>query len=256
MRHLMTRLPGLVLVLLTAAVARAAAPETVAFETADGFALKADLWRSPDEKAPVAILLHQFNKDRHSFGPLVPALAQRGFTVLAIDQRGQGESLRQKTADGDRTLRVQQAPRDAVGPVVEAGVKDVAAALAHLAAQGIETERVALVGSSYGCTVSLLATQTQKSVRAVALLSPGTSYFGVDALAAAKNFPGALFSIAAEDDPVKVSPGSAREIAAAHEGPEEPLVYPAGGHGVSLLAAHPDLAGRIAGFLAEAVTAR
>lgn len=239
-----------------APLARAVAPEAVAFDTSDGFALKADLWRSAEANAPVAILLHQFNRDRRSFAPLVPALQQRGFTVLAIDQRGQGESVRQKTAGGERTLHVQQIPREAVGPVVEAGVQDVAAAIAFLAKSAIAVDRVALVGSSYGCTVSLLATQKEKSVRAVALLSPGTDYFGVDALAAAKSFPGALFSIAAEDDPVKVSPGSARAIAAAHEGPEELLVYPAGGHGVALLAAHPELASRIAGFLAAAVAAR
>jgi len=255
MRALTTRFLCLLL-LLAAPLARAADPEIVSFDTADGFALKADLWRSADGKAPIAILLHQFNMDRRSFAPLVPALQQRGFTVLALDQRGQGESLRQKTAGGERTLQVQQISRDEIGAVVEAGVQDVAAALAFLAKLGIAVDRVALVGSSYGCTVSLLATQTQKSVRAVALLSPGTDYFGVDALAAAKGFQGALFSIAAEDDPVKVSPGSARAIATAHDGPEELLVFPAGGHGVALLAAHPELASKLADFLAAAVAAK
>lgn len=255
MRPLTIRLLGLLL-LLAAPVARAAAPEVIAFDSADGFALKADLWRSADANAPVAILLHQFNKDRRSFAPLVPALQQRGFTVLALDQRGQGESVRQKAAGGERTLHVQQIPRGDVGPIVEAGAQDVAAALAFLARAAAAVDRVVLVGSSYGCTVSLLAAQAEKSVRAVALLSPGTDYFGVDALAAAKSFPGALFSIAADDDPVKVSPGSARAIAAAHEGPEELLVYPAGGHGVSLLAAHPELASKIAAFLAAAVATK
>jgi len=244
------------LALLAAPIARAGAPEAVGFETSDGFALKADLWRSTDTKASVAILLHQFNRDRTSFAPLVPALVERGFTVLALDQRGQGESLRQKTAAGERTLRVQQVSRGEVGPVVEAGTRDVAAAIAFLDARGIATDRLALVGSSYGCTVSLLATQTEKNVRAAALLSPGSDYFGVDALPAAKQFSGTLFVIAAEDDPVTVSPGSARAIAAAHEGPEELLVYPSGGHGVALLTAHPELASRIAGTLAAALSPR
>jgi alpha-beta hydrolase superfamily lysophospholipase len=95
MRALIARFLCLSL-LLAAPFARAAAPETVVFDTADGFALKADLWRSAAAKAPVAILLHQFNKDRRSFAPLVPALQQRGFTVLALDQRGQGESVHQR----------------------------------------------------------------------------------------------------------------------------------------------------------------
>lgn len=256
MRLRTTRFVRLLLVVLLAAaapLARASAPETVAFDTSDGFVLKADLWRSTDAQAPLAILLHQFNRDRTSFAPLVPALLERGFTVLAIDQRGQGESLRQKTAGGDRTLRVQQVSRSEVGPIVEAGTRDVAAALAFLERQGISTERLAIVGSSYGCTVALLATQTEKRVGAAALLSPGSSYFGVDVLPAAKAFAGTLFVIAAQDDPVSSSPGSARAIADAHPGPEELLVFPSGGHGVALFAAHPDLAARIADTLAAAL---
>jgi len=78
--------------------------------------------------------------------------------------------VRQKTAGGERTLHVQQISRDEIGAVVEGGVQDVAGALAYLAEQGIAVDRVALVGCSYGSTVSLLTTQTEKSVRAVALL--------------------------------------------------------------------------------------
>ena len=231
----------------------AAAPEAVAIETSDGFALRADLWRAPDPGAPVAILLHQFNRDRHSYSALVPALERKGFTVLALDQRGQGESKTQKTANGVRRLDVQELPRGAVGAVVKAGPADVAAALELLAVRGVETDRVVLVGASYGCTVSLLAAAATKSVRAVALLSPGTDYFGVDVLPAARSFAGALFAIAAEDDPVKSSPVSARTLAKVHEGPEELVIHPTGGHGTALLESHPDLADAIAAFLADVV---
>jgi pimeloyl-ACP methyl ester carboxylesterase len=241
--------------LFLASLARAAGPESVSFETSDGFTLKADLWRAADPKAPVAILLHQFNRDRHSFPALVPALQQQGFTVLALDQRGQGDSTRQKTPGGERTVRIQELPRNRVGPLVKAGPADVAAALAFLASQGAATDRVALVGASYGCTVSLLTTDSEKSVRAVALLSPGADYFGVDALAPARTFHGALFAIAAEDDPVKSSPASAGALVQAHDGPERLLIHPSGGHGVALLDTHPELAAEISRFLAHAVSA-
>lgn len=241
--------------IFAAPLARAAAPEAVGFETSDGFALKADLWRGKDARAPAVILLHQFNRDRTSFAPLVPALIDRGFTVLAVDQRGQGESLTQKTAAGERTVRVQKVSRAQIGPIVETGTRDVAAALAFLAREGLSTDRIALVGASYGCTVALLAAQSEKTVRALVLLSPGVQYFGVDVLPDAKRFAGTLLVVAAEDDPVTVSPGSAREIAAAHEGPEDLIVFPTGGHGVALLTAHPELAAKIAGTLATALSA-
>lgn len=240
---------------LTAGVARAAGPEAVSFETTDGFTLRADFWRAADAKAPLAILLHQFNLDRRSFQPLVPALQERGFSVLALDQRGQGESKRQRTAGGERSVDLQALPRDAVGAFVTAGPNDVAAALAFLARRAVATDRVVLVGSSYGCTVSLLTAAAEKRVRGVALLSPGADYFGVDVLEAAKSYPGPLLAVAAEDDPVKASPPAARAIGQAHAGPEQIRILPEGGHGVSLLAAHPALAGEIAAFLASAAAA-
>lgn len=241
--------------LVLANLARAAGPESAAFETSDGFTLKADLWRATDPKAPVAILLHQFNLDRRSFSALVPALQQQGFTVLALDQRGQGESTSQRTPGGDRAVRIQELPRARVGPLVKAGPADVAAALGFLERHGMATDRVVLVGASYGCTVSLLTTERDKRVRAVALLSPGTDYFGVDALPAASAFHGAFFAVAAEDDPVQSAPASARALVAAHDGPERLLIQPTGGHGVALLDTHPELAAQISAFLAQAVAA-
>jgi dienelactone hydrolase len=247
------KLTLIAVLLLAAPIVQAAAPESVAFESADGFQLKADLWANTDARAPVALLLHQFNLDRRSFGLLVPALQQQGFTVLALDQRGQGDSRQQKTPSGERTVDVQGLGRDAVGPIVKAGVADVAAALAFLGRRGIASDRVVLIGASYGCSVALLATGVEKRVRAVALLSPGADYFGVNVLPAARGFQGALLALAAEDDPVKIAPGSAKAMVEAHEGAEELLVYPSGGHGVALLAAHPELPATIAAFLADAV---
>ena len=248
---------GHVVVALTAAVtlavpALAAEPraEPVTFDTADGFALHADLWRASAAQAPVVILLHQFNQDRRSWSALVPALSRAGFTVLALDQRGQGESTEQRTSQGARVLRVQELPRDEVGPIVSAGTADVAAARAFLERQGVAVDRLALVGSSYGCSVSLLAAREVPGVRALALLSPGVAYFGVDIREAAARFPGALLAVAAADDPESAE--SVRVLAVARGKGTETIAYPTGGHGVALLAAHPALTARIADFLAKA----
>lgn len=236
---------------LVAGAARADEPETVRFETKDGFRIAGSLWPAADPEAPVALLLHQFNRDRRSFPKLVPALREKGFTVLAIDQRGQGESLERKTDAGTERVRIHDVPRDRVGTMVLAGTGDVAAALAFLRERGLATQPLVLVGASYGCTVALLATREQ-DVAAVVLLSPGSAYFGVEVLQAARDYRGALFAIAAEDDPVRESPGDTRDLAKAHEGPEELLVYETGGHGTGLLDAHPELAQRIAELATKA----
>jgi pimeloyl-ACP methyl ester carboxylesterase len=244
---------ALALGLLAAAPAFAAPREDAVFETSDGFTLHADLFRAPDARAPVAILLHQFNADRRGWGPLVPALSEAGFTVLALDQRGQGESKAQRTDGGSQRLDVRalaSQDRAAVGPIVRAGVGDVKAALAFLAARGVATERVVLVGSSYGCSVALLAAAELPAVRGLALLSPGAAYFGVEVTEPAARFAGTLAMFAAEDD--AASAESVRRFVQRRGKPDEATVFPSGGHGLALLSAHGDLPGRIAQGLARA----
>ncbi len=249
----MRRVAALALAVACLLVAGAARAETVRFDTEDGFSLEADLWPAPAPDAPVAILLHQWNADRRSFGALQPALSAAGFTVLSLDQRGQGGSTKQRAGGTEKIVRIRDLPKERASAIIGEGPKDVAAALAFLSARGLATDRIVLVGSSYGCTVSLLTAAAEPRVRGVALLSPGADYFGVDALAAARTYGGPLFAVAAEDDTVRSSPPGTRAIGEAHGGPEEIRILPKGGHGVALLAANPKLAGEIAAFLAAAV---
>jgi pimeloyl-ACP methyl ester carboxylesterase len=117
--------------------------------------------------------------------------------------------------------------------------------------RGLATDRIVLVGASYGCTVALLAASDLPAVRALGLLSPGTSYFGVDVAERAARFPGRLALFAADDD--AASAASVRRFAAARGKPDEATVFRSGGHGVALLASHPALADALAKTLAEAV---
>jgi len=235
--------------------ARGAPAERVSFETEDGFRLVADWTPGPASDAPLAILLHQFNADRRSWDPLVPVLAQGGFAVLALDQRGQGESKERTRPPGAAAFDVralaQREGQPAVGPVARAGVKDVEAAVAFAKARGAATDRISLIGSSYGCTVALLASARVPGVRGLVLLSPGTQYFGVDVVPTAMRFRGPVAIYAAEDDAAAAR--SARALAGARGTPAEATVLPAGGHGVAMFAADPTLVPRVARTALEAV---
>ena len=209
-RFLLLALPVGLLVAASAEQTRTPLSFPVSFETSDGFALKGDLTSSADANAPVAILLHMYRSDRGAWAPLVPELAAAGFTVLAIDQRAHGES---KWRRGER-VDVAAIPRRDFGKLVRDGVHDVQAAVRYLARQGLATDRIVLIGASYGCSVSLLSAQAVEGVRALVLLSPGTNYFGVDVLAEASSFPGPMLVVAAKDDRPDVE--SARVIAARH----------------------------------------
>jgi len=226
------------------------APAQVEFETEDGFTINADLVRADDPSAPAAILLHMYRSNRAAWKPLVPDLAAAGFTVLAIDQRAHGESTKRTGPDGTRKIAVGEISRTAFADVVRAGVKDVAAARSFLATQGLTTNRIVLVGASYGCTVSLLSAAAVDDVRALVLLSPGTAYFGVNVVDQARRFPGSLLAVAAEDDAQAVK--SARRLVEVHGGGNDLIVYPSGGHGTRLFGPRPDVRERIVRFLTEA----
>jgi dienelactone hydrolase len=219
----------------------------VSFETSDGFTLKGDLTSAADTRAPIAILLHMYRSDRRSWAPLVPELVAAGFTVLAIDQRAHGES-RQR---GGETVNVETIPRAAFAQMVRDGVHDVEAAVGFLGRQGLATDRIVLIGASYGCSVSLLSVTAVKGVRALVLLSPGTNYFGVSVLEAASSFPGPVLIVAAEDD--REAAQSARVIAARHKGPDDLEIYRSGGHGTRLFGPRPQLKKRIVEFAKKAV---
>lgn len=220
---------------------------SVSFETSDGFVIEGDLTSAADTSAPIAILLHMYNSDRSAWAPLVPGLVEAGFTVLAIDQRAHGESKHRR---GER-VDVAAIPRVKFGELVRGGVRDVEAAVRYFARQGMATDRIVLVGASYGCSVSLLSAPAVEGVRALVLLSPGTNYFGVDVLAAAASFPGPMLVIAAEDD--RRSADSARLIARRHQGSDDLEIYRSGGHGTRLFAPHPELKKRIVEFAVKAV---
>lgn len=238
-------LPALPPVVSPGALDAPPASQKVEIRTDDGFTLHGDLVAARDPQAPVAILLHQYMDERRSWRPLVPGLAEAGYSVLALDQRAHGESTRQ----GSRRVLAHEMPRAQFGAVVRDGVRDVAAARAFLAARGLGTDRIALVGASYGCTVSLLAASRVAGVRALVLLSPGTDYFGVDVTEATRGFGGPLLAIAAEDD--RPSANSVRRLLEVHEGAEESIVLPSGGHGTNLLSSRPELESLILRFLAK-----
>jgi pimeloyl-ACP methyl ester carboxylesterase len=154
----------------------------VKFETSDGVTIEADYYGpkvAAGEPAPVVICAHMYPADRKSWRPLVGVL-QAGPNppaVLAYDIRGRGGSTEPKSMK----LREKYAARDP--RLFGAAWRDVEAAKAWLAKRReCDVTRVALVGASIGCSISLRYGGRDENVRAIVCLSPGTNYFGVDSL--------------------------------------------------------------------------
>ena len=155
--------------------------QVVTFETTDGVTIEADYYPPQvkgEEKAPVAILIHMWPADRSSWKPLVPHLQKAGFAVLAYDIRGNGGS----TKPADKNLGKRY--KDGDSEHFNNAWKDAEAAKKWLADQDrCDTTRIALVGASIGCSISLDFGSRDEAVKAIVCLSPGTNYFGVDSKA-------------------------------------------------------------------------
>ncbi|MFH1419832.1 MAG: alpha/beta fold hydrolase [Planctomycetota bacterium] len=155
--------------------------QVVTFETSDGVTIEADYY-PPEvkgkDKAPVAILIHMWPADRSSWKPLVPHLRKAGFAILAYDIRGNGGS----TKPADKNLGKRY--KDGDSEHFNNAWKDAEAAKEWLAHQDrCDTTRIALVGASIGCSISLDFGSRDEAVKAIVCLSPGTKYFGVDSKA-------------------------------------------------------------------------
>lgn len=230
----MLRAPSFLLLLAAAASAQ----EVVRFPGADGFELEARYVASSAADAPVAICLHQYLSDKDSWKPLLPALQEAGFTVLALDQRGHGGSTRK----GSETVKVEDVPREKFGELLRRGPEDVKAALTWLRSKGHAAKQVVLFGSSYGCSVALLTHAQVPEVKALVLLSPGEEYFGVDVRPALNAWNGRLllFSLT-EDTHHATAEALLTQCAKAQRGDETKgprwdfVEYEASGHGTSVL---------------------
>lgn len=239
-----------VLYLLIIAAARTASPAAavearpVSFAAADGVRIAADFYAPPVADrgpAPMVILLHDAGAQRKSWEPLLPALHEAGFAVLALDLRGHGESAgtdsRERAARGDPELfRGMQA--------------DLRGAYDWLAAQaGLDRARFALVGAGTGAGVAIQYAAKDRSVDAVACLSPGLSDHGLDVAGDMHQITGRrILLLAAQDD--RDAPYTLQQRGT---GVEVRLCRGTTAHGTALLTADNGLPRELARFLRGAV---
>ena len=127
---------------------RGLAYQDVAFESSDGVPL-VGWWMPAHEPIGTVIFLHGYTASKSQVLSVAPFLVRNHFNVLAFDFRAHGESGGIFT-----TLGIDEA-------------QDVRGALDHLAARGVDMDRVALFGWSMGAAAALHAMPIAPEVRAV-----------------------------------------------------------------------------------------
>ena len=132
---------------------QAADPRQVEIKGQDGFALKGSFYASGNDKGRAVLLLHGMNGSRGTWGGVVEPLLQAGISVLAVDQRGYGETGGSLNFDDLR--------------------EDANLWLAWLRSQpGITPDRIGMAGASMGADVSIPVCSRDAQCTAVIALSP------------------------------------------------------------------------------------
>lgn len=162
-----------------------AAGVDVTLTTDDKMSIAGTFWASSTANAPGVVLLHMYKSNRAAWQPLVRHLNDRGCDVLAIDLRGHGGSAKQGKAD----LAAKVEKRDA--KLFQDMHKDAIAAVRHLVKEAkSDPAKIVIVGASVGCSVAIdTARRYPKEVSAVACLSPGANFLGLNTVEQAKAWP-------------------------------------------------------------------
>tara|TARA_Y100000310_G_C20692001_1_gene822919 strand:- start:3508 stop:4266 length:759 start_codon:yes stop_codon:yes gene_type:complete len=161
--------------------------EKVDFKTEDEFRITGNLWKG-NQKA--VLLMHILNSNKESYNSFAQKLNEAGFTVLAIDSRGHGESLEQNG--------LKRNWADFSGQDFRQMVFDGKAAKEFLQREGFVLTSV--VGASIGANTALHFSALEPSIEKAILLSPGLDYKGVQTEDVAKVIRTKVLIVASEED--------------------------------------------------------
>ncbi|HOZ48116.1 MAG TPA: alpha/beta fold hydrolase [Candidatus Hydrogenedentes bacterium] len=148
-----------------------ATTRTVHFVSADGVELTASLYAAAGERPPGLVLVPMLGADRGVWEAFAARAQRAGYTCLAVDLRGHGDSTRQRDGRLDYRKFSDEDWR--------AATQDIDAAKGALMDAGADPENWALVGASIGANLCLHCALAHEDVPAVVLISPGLEYHGV-----------------------------------------------------------------------------
>lgn len=141
--------------------------------TSDGVRIVGDYYSPKKETKKAVLLLHMMPADRSSWKGLAGELVRYGFSVLAIDLRGHGNSM--KTVEG-KELDYKQF----TDGQHQESIKDVEAAADFLIKQkGFKRENILLAGASIGANLALQYLSQNPQAGSAVLMSPGLDYRGI-----------------------------------------------------------------------------
>lgn len=196
----------------------------ILFENADGIRIYGTLHSAARPHSSGLLLVHGVGASRAVWGSYPQRLATLGYTCLALDLAGHGES----TADGAVDFRSFSDTE------WRARTRDIAAARDALIRAGCDPDDIGILGSGLGAGLSLMAA-ADGGFASLILLSPDSEVRGVELeplMRKVNELP--ILILAGEGDSAAVTAG--QTLKASAEGFCEYRMYPGSLHGADLLA--------------------
>lgn len=215
--------------------------EKVSFITEDGVTVVGDYYEGGGDRA--VLLLHMMPATRGSWTAFANTLVAEGFSALAIDLRGHGESV--EGLNGSALDYKNFSDNEH-----QASINDVAAAIHWLrAAKGMH--EISIAGASIGANLAFLYAAGNHTIRSVILLSPGLNYKGTDTSAVADKLGERqqFFFLASEED--AYSAASTKELFDKTECEKKLEIFQDAGHGTTILERKPEYIKILADWLSQ-----
>lgn len=208
----------------------------IAFATSDGYTIAGTLYTVPKPKPAGLILVPMLGTTRDRWRPFAAKAQAQGFESLAIDMRGHGDSKQQ---NGASTSYKSFTTEQWLGVV-----NDIAAAKQALLDAGADADNIAIVGASIGANLALRYGETDPSIQAMVLISPGKDYHGVtteQSIAAVGKRPVLLLTSSGDSYSAETCT-ALKPLAVGHCELHE---YPGAAHGTDLLDTNENAPGQV-----------
>ncbi len=224
--------------------------EKLSLLTEDGIKIAGIYHKVPESKIAV-LLLHMMPATKESWDQFVEMLNKKGYSTLAIDLRGHGESLKQSLQGKEKTLDY----RYFSDPEHQESILDVKAASEFLEKEGFSLSQQHVIGASIGSNLAFEFISQHPEVKKAVLLSPGLDYHGLKTEEYLKNISStqAILAVASKSDyysynSVKKLEQEAKELKVDFK----IIIYKDAGHGTNMFGKEtPDLAESILNFLED-----
>ena len=217
-------------------------PQKVSFNASDGYWIHADYYgpMSDYTAGPIVMLLHDFERDRSAWQPLIAPLREAGFIVLALDLRGHGRS-----ATSDTRELAAQRDRQLFHDIQ----LDLRGAYYWLAQQeGLDRARFAIVGAGIGASLALQYAAADRSVDTIVCISPQIEIPELDPVGDLGQIHGrSVLFVAAKDEQTTC------DTLTSHNNQTDKIICPGSVHGTDMLQNAPKITKKITDTLIRGV---